>query len=215
MFEELLRYDKNKTYCFFDFETFNLCLNFVQNRPWQLGIIKVKGDNIVESKDLIINWSKETDLKIGAEAAKITHYNHQRVLDTGLTPKEAWLAAEPYFNDCDFIIGHNILNFDAYLVKGYAEYLNRPWKHYIPKMIDTNSLAKGLKMNIPFDKKRDNLLEYQYRMIDIRAKGVKTNLKALATEYDIPFDEAKLHDGIYDLTINIQVWNKLKYQIEI
>ena len=40
-------------------------------------------------------------------------------------------------------------------------------------------------------------------------------MKILAKENDIEFDENKLHDALYDLEINLKVWNKLKYQIEL
>lgn len=215
MFEDLLRFDQQKTYALIDFETYNLCLNFCQNRPWQLGIILVRGDNIIESKDLIINWTKETDLEISAEAARITRYDHKKVLEKGISPKEAWEIAEPYLNNADFIMGHNILNFDTYLLKGYAEYLNRPWKHYIPKMIDTRSLIQGVKLGIPFNREKDNLIEYQYRMSNKVVKGVKTNLTAVAKEYSIEHDYAMLHDALCDLALNLKVWQKLKFQIEI
>ena len=215
MFEDLLRYDKNKTYCFFDLETFNLNLNFNHNRPWQFGVVMVKGDSIIESKDIIINWTKECDLKISDEAARITRYNHQKVLDKGITPKEAWTIAESMLNKADFIAGHNIINFDMYLIRGYAEYLNRPWKHLIGKMIDTRSLIQGYKLGTPFNKERDNLIEYQYKMSNKVVRGVKTSLTTVAKEYNIEHNYDNLHDAICDLELNVKVWNKLKYQIEI
>ena len=215
MFEELLRFDKKKTICFFDVETYNLCLNFRQNRAWQFGIVKIQGDQIIDSKDILINWTKETDLKIGAKAAEITRYNHQKVLDKGISPKEAWSIAEKYLNECDFIAGHNIIGFDMYLIKGYAEYLNRPWKHLVPKMIDTMSLARGIKLNMPFNRERDNLIEYQYKMTNTIVKGMKTSLMALGKEYGIEHDYDNLHDAVVDLSLNVKVWNKIKYQVEI
>lgn len=215
MFEDLLRFDKNKKFFFFDLETFNLCLNFVQNRPWQFGILIVQGDEVIESKDILINWTKETDLKISDEAARITRYDHGKVLREGIKPKEAWEIAEKYMDSCDYIIGHNIINFDIYLLKGYAEYLNRPWKHLVPKMIDTRSLIQGMKLGIPFNKEKDNLIEYQYRMSNRVVKGVKTNLTAVGKEYNIEHDYENLHNAIVDLELNLKVWNKVKYQIDI
>jgi len=215
MFEDLLRFDKTKTYCFFDLETFNLNLNFKFNRPWQFGLVMVKGDDIFESKDLLINWTKETDMSVGEEAARITRYDHQKLLKLGITPREAWTIVEPYFEKCDYLIGHNILNFDLYLIRGYAEYLNAPWKHYIKKMIDTRSLAQGYKLGIPYNKGKDDLIEYQYKMSNKIVRGVKTNLTALGKEYNIEHDYENLHDAITDLQLNVKVWNKLKYQIEI
>ena len=215
MFEDLLRFDKTKTYCFFDLETFNLNLNFNYNRPWQFGIVMVKGDEIIERKDLLINWTKETDLRVGEEAAKITRYDHQKLLRLGIEPKKAWEIASQYLEKADFIIGHNILNFDLYLLRGYAEYLNHPWKHYIKKMIDTRSLAQGYKLGIAYNKGKDDLIEYQYKMSNKIVRGVKTSLTALGKEYMIEHDYDNLHDAITDLELNVKVWNKLKLQIEI
>jgi DNA polymerase III epsilon subunit-like protein len=215
MFEELLRFDKKKTYCFFDAETFNLCLNFRQNRAWQLGIVKVQGDNIIGSEDMLVNWTKQTDLRVGAEAARITRYDHSKLLALGKDPKEVWMTAEKYFEECDFIAGHNILNFDAYILKGWAEYLNRPWKHFTPKMIDTRCLALGMKLSIPYDRNMGSLIEYQYRMLNRSVRGTKTSLTALGKEYNIDHDYANLHNAIVDLQLNVKVWNKQKFQIEI
>jgi hypothetical protein len=52
--ENLLRYDKDKIYTFIDLETENLCLSFVNNRPWQCGMIKAKGNEILQTSDIYI-----------------------------------------------------------------------------------------------------------------------------------------------------------------
>ena len=44
MNEHLLRFNKDKVYTFIDCETENLCLNSFHNLPWQIGMIKVKGE---------------------------------------------------------------------------------------------------------------------------------------------------------------------------
>ena len=67
--KKLLRYDTSKTFVFIDCETFNLCLNFCHNLPWQISMLKVQGDDIMASKDFYIKW--DTLLKIGEEAARI------------------------------------------------------------------------------------------------------------------------------------------------
>ena len=46
-------------------------------------------------------------------------------------------------------------------------------------------------------------------------KGVKTNLTALGKEFEIDVDYNNLHDAVNDLILNIKVWDKLKWQIEI
>ena len=81
-------------------------------------------------------------------------------------------------------------------------------------MLDTNCLAKGVKFGLKFNPK-ESLLAYQYKLLHKRKKGVRTNLKALGKEYEIDFDEEKLHEALYDLELNINVWNKLKWMIEV
>ena len=50
MDEHLLRFDKDKNYTFIDCETENLCLNDFHNLPWQIGMIKIKIDDICFDK---------------------------------------------------------------------------------------------------------------------------------------------------------------------
>ena len=78
MREHLLRFDKSKTYVFIDCETFNLCLNSAYNLPWQIAMIKAVAGKKVGEKNFYIKW--DTDLKIGAEAARITRYS-QKTMD--------------------------------------------------------------------------------------------------------------------------------------
>ena len=71
MNNHLLRFDTEKKIQIYDFETYNLGLSFICNRPWQLGLISVQGNEAVGSNNIFIRW-KNCDLKISAEAAKMT-----------------------------------------------------------------------------------------------------------------------------------------------
>tara|TARA_B100001939_G_C16893245_1_gene596413 strand:- start:76 stop:255 length:180 start_codon:yes stop_codon:yes gene_type:complete len=53
MDEHLLRFDKEKEYVFIDCETLNLCLNYCHNLPWQIAMIKAKGDDKFDEKDFL------------------------------------------------------------------------------------------------------------------------------------------------------------------
>lgn len=213
---DLLRYNKNVKYAFLDCETFNLNLSFHFNRPWQIAIINVKGDKIVNSKDVRINWKKfAPNLSIGAEAARITHFNQAIHDKLAVEPKEAFEQFWQDLHDTDHIIMHNGLRFDLYLLRGYAEFMGVPWKFLVNKIIDTKSMAQGIKMGIPYSPKQGNFIDYQYRMSNTFVKGIKTSLITLAKEYGIEVDESKLHDALYDLEINKKVWDKMKYQIEL
>jgi hypothetical protein len=100
------------------------------------------------------------------------------------------------------------------LIKDYYEMYGREWKHLVSKVIDTNCLAKGVKYEIPYSQDM-SLIEYQYRVLNERRKGVKTNLTSLGKEYSIEHDYETLHDALNDLHLNIKVWNRLKFQIAV
>ena len=212
----LLRYNKNVKYSFLDCETFNLNLNFAFNRPWQIAIINTIGDKIVEEKDIRINWSKHApNLKIGADAARVTRYDPILQNKLAIEPEMAFKAFWQDLHDTDYIIMHNGLRFDLYLLRGYAEFMGKDWKFILNKVIDTKSIAQGIKLGIPYSTKQGNFLEYQYRMSNSFVRGIKTSLVTLAKEFNLDFDENKLHDALYDLRINKMVWDCLKYKIEL
>ena len=213
MREHLLRFDKSKTYVFIDCETFNLCLNSVYNLPWQIAMIKAVAGKKVAEKNFYIKW--DTDLKIGAEAAKITKYSQKTMDDKGVPPEEAFPTIRDWVDNADWIIAHNMLGFDLYLIKDYYRLNGLDYKHLMPKILDTNSLARGVKLGTPYKEDEGSLIEYQYRMTNTRKKGVRTNLTALGKGYDIDHDYDKLHNAIVDLELNLKVWNKLKWQIEV
>lgn len=213
----LLRFSKTKVFTFVDLETYGLCLNFINNKPWQVGILKVVGDNTVDSHDIIVNWptppkfEKETVLRI----FKVTvEQLLNRIKTTGIAPEKAFEILYKNLNECDHIVGHNILGFDAYLIKEWCLLMGKPWKHFIDKMIDTHCLLKGIKLQIPY-RPPDSLLAYQYRMCNKIVKGLKTRLEVAGKEFEIEHEYEKLHDAIVDLDLNRKIWNKIKHQVEI
>jgi DNA polymerase III epsilon subunit-like protein len=212
MDEHLLRYDKSKTFVFIDLETFNLCLNFCHNLPWQIGMIKAKGDFKTDSKNFYIKWN--TDLKISDDAARITRYDHKKVQKEGLDIKEAFPTIKDWLDHADYIVGHNILGFDIFLIKELYESMGCHWDHLMNKIIDTNCIARGIKYGTQY-KPNTDLLEYQYKTYHTKRKDVKSSLTFLGKENSIDHDYDKLHDAINDLDLNLKVWNKLKWQIEL
>jgi DNA polymerase III epsilon subunit-like protein len=190
-------------------------LHFCRNRPWQVGVIKAKGDKIVESHDLRVRWNDAPHLKIGVEAAAITRFNPQEHERLAIQPKAAFDVFWPLLQEADYIIGHNILKFDLYLLKGYAEFMGVDWKWITSKILDTRAIAQGIKLEVPYKPEEGSFLEWQYRVTNTIARGVKTSLKSLGPEYGIQHDYERLHDAIVDLELNFKVWQHLKKQIEI
>ena len=212
MRNNLLRFNKNTEYVFIDCETFNLCLNSCHNLPWQIAMIKVKGDKIIDEKNFYIKW--DTHLKISEDAARMTRYS-QTVMDKkGLSPEEAFPTIYDWLHNCDYIVGHNVLGFDIYLIRGFYKYMSKNYKRLTPKVIDTFAVAKGAKMDFKYSSDQ-NFLEYQYKIINSIVKGLKCSLGALGKQFEINHDESKLHDALKDLELNVEVWNKLKWQIDL
>jgi DNA polymerase III epsilon subunit-like protein len=212
MDEHLLRFDKEKTIVFIDCETLNLCLNKCHNLPWQVSMIKIKGDKEIANKDFYIKW--DTHLKISEDAARITRFSQTKMDKKGIPPEEAFPTIQDWLDNSDIIIGHNILGFDIYLIKDLYEIHGADWKPLLSKSIDTNCLARGIKIG-PEYRQGDDLLAWQYRMYHTRKKGVRTNLTALGKEYEIDHNYDKLHNALVDLQLNVKIWNKLKWQLEI
>jgi hypothetical protein len=213
----LLRFNNNIKYGFIDLETFNLCLHFCQNRPWQVGVLKVQGEEIIESQDIRINlkWPDAPHLSIGQGAAIVTRFNEEYHKTLSIPHDEAFYKFWPILQDVDYIVMHNGLRFDLYLLIEYARMMGVDWKFIVPKIIDTKAIAQGIKLNIPFNASKETFLEYQYKMANSFVRGIKTRLELLGKEFGIEHDYERLHDAIVDLQLNLKVWNRLKYQIEI
>ena len=212
MDEQLLRFDKDKTYVLIDFETENLCLNSCHNLPWQVAMIKAKGNDRIDDKDYYIKWPR--DLSVGREAARITRFNIKKYEDRAVDHKSIFPTIEDWLSNCDHIIGHNILGFDIYLLKEYYKAMGKDYKHLLPKIIDTMCVARGIKF-ADYYKPTDDFLMWQYKMLNKRKKGVKTSLMALGKEFDIDHRYDKLHDALVDLELNLKVWNKIKWMIDL
>ena len=212
MDDHLLRFDEDKTLVFIDCETLNLCLNKCHNLPWQVSMIKVQGNKEIAQKDFFLKW--DMHLSISEDAARITRYSQPKIDKHGVKPEEVFPTIQDWLDNADYIVGHNILGFDLYLIKDLYEKFGADYKPLVSKTIDTNCLARGVKMGLEY-RSSDDLTCYQYKVYHTKKKGVKSSLTALGKEYDISHDYENLHNAIVDLQLNIKVWNKLKWQVEI
>jgi DNA polymerase III epsilon subunit-like protein len=216
MEENLIRFNKKIKLLFIDFETANLCLNYRFNLPWQMALINTVGGEPVDGgKDILINWGDDFKFSKGAEAMAYS-YSQERMDKDGLKPIDALKILSENLNSCDGIVGHNILGFDIYLIKCMYNKLGRPYPDILSKkpIFDTFAMAKGYFNNIPYQKGNDFAF-YQYKVLNQIIKGSKNSLSKVASNFNIAYDESKLHDALYDLGLNVQVWNKLKFQVDI
>ena len=212
MDSHLLRFDKEKTFVFIDFETENLCLNFRHNIPWQMAMLKAKGDEKFDERDILIEWDRK--LNVSPEAAKITRFSQDKYDKLKKPHDKVFKLMENWLEEADYIVGHNVLGFDLYLILEYYKKMGKDGSHLTDKVIDTYALAKAYKLGS--EKPSDaSLIEFQYQLMSIRKRGLGGSLKAMGENFDIEHDYSKLHDALVDLELNLKVWNKLKWMLDI
>lgn len=208
----LLRYNKEQLYVIFDKETCHLNLA-IDNLPWQSAWLVANQYEILESHNYYINWGDK--LKVSADAARATSFDPYLVKKEGKDPKEVYQKFSKYIRDPKYIIvGHNLLNFDVYVEKIWAEEIGESHDfEYINRLIDTNAVAKAIKKGIKPDK--ENFLAWQYKMIGLVERGLKTSLGYLSKEYQLEIDESRLHKADYDIIKNWEIFRKQLWEIEL
>jgi DNA polymerase III epsilon subunit-like protein len=212
MKEQLLRFKPNQKYMVFDFETCNLNLCSKDNKPWQLGFILCKGDKVEKEHDFLIRWD---DLDVSPDAAKITGFNQTKYNKESVEPKKVLDFFEKYLYDPSYIkVGHNLLGFDVYIHSIFRRLLNKkPDYSYLQQLIDTLCIAKAIKKEIKPPKEK--VLSWQYKLTSFRERGLKASITALCKSYDLNFNPAKLHDAIYDVKMNYEIFRRQIWEIEI
>ena len=210
MTEPLLRFAKKQKYLVFDTETEGL--NLVSSRPWQVAWLVAEGDRVIKKRDLYIEWP---DLNISEEAARITGFSQKQYEKKCQSPKEVWdVFAEDFYDPNTFLVGHNVLGFDVYMLNVWRKLINLPSTYcYLPRMIDTRALAVAIAKQIPVDKK--DFLSWQYRLLNYRERGLKTSQGFLLKKYNIPHDPKRLHDALYDIEMNFKVFKKQLFDLEL
>ena len=213
MKENLLRFNKNQKYLFFDFETCCLNLGSLDNKPWQLGYMTIENGEITLKKDCWLHWD---DLKRSKTAAKMTGWTEKEYKDKARDPLSALNDFEKLLYDKSYInVGHNILGFDIYIYGIYRRCLGKiPDYSYIDRSIDTLCLAKAIKNDIKRCTDSD-FFSWQYKLCNMIDRKSKKKLMDLCKDYDISIDESRLHDALYDIEQNYEVFKKMIWEVEV
>lgn len=204
-----LRFDKDAIITLFDFETEGL--NLHSSRAWQAGILVAQDERIISEHNLYIKWDK---LRVSPEAARITGFNPDVIRQRGIDPNDAIDILEDKFQNCDFVLGHNIVAYDYTIYRSMCRILKRKPMDLREKMLDTFLFAKAIKLGIPF---RPDIDRYSFflKLYSEIVKRLGCSLGVLAKEYGFDVDPTKQHDAIYDLKMNLFVWNKIKWNIPV
>jgi DNA polymerase III epsilon subunit-like protein len=211
MLNNLLRYKKNQKYLVFDYETEGLNLHF--SRPFQLSFIVGDINDNFKEYDYYIDIP---DLKVSDEAAKVTRFSWEKYNRLKQDKELVLNEFEKYLYDEEYlIVGHNILGFDVYLHNTHRRLCGRQTDYsYLDRLIDTNCIAKSIKMSIGFDEDMPRI-QKMYKLQSIVNRKIRTRLEALLKENNIDFDKDKLHDSLYDIQKNFDLFRKQLWQTEI
>ncbi len=211
--EDLLRFKNKQKYMVFDFETCNLNLVSEHNKPWQLAFLIYHGDELIESNDYHIHWE---DLRMSEGARKVTGFNDKKYKSLAKPAEEILNHFEKYLYDDSYIkLGHNILGFDIYIHNIFRKLLGKNTDYsYLNSSIDTLSLAKAIHKEIEFNED-DEFLSWQFKLNSVYERGMRLNLGACCKTYEVDFDPAKLHDALYDIKKNYEVFRKMLWKIKI
>jgi len=209
----LLRYNLSESkFITIDFETESLSLS--QAKPWSVGWQVYHGDKLAESHEYYLKWK---DLEVSPEAAKHTHFNPQIIKDKGRDPKEIIDMFDKYLYNPEYkIVGANLLNYDVYIHNVARLELGYKTNYsYIDRIYDTISLSRAYKLGIKIPENKEDFLTFQYRMSNIKQRGLKASNSVMAKEFGYEIDESKVHGVKYDIELTWFVFMNLIKKIEI
>lgn len=209
--EDLLRFKFDQKYVIFDTETEGL--NLVTSKPWQLAWIEATGKKIVKKQNRFLKWD---DLNVSEDAAKVTGFDKKDYESKAEDPAVVFKEFIDLISQDDVIVvGQNILGYDLYMLGVIARNLNIIMDYsFINNCFDTKAIATALaKGNKTPDK--DDFIGWQIKWLHYRERGLKTNQKFLLQHYEIDFNEAKLHDALYDIEKNFEIFQKQLWELDI
>ena len=207
---DLLRFKKDQSYICVDTETEGL--NLTSSKPWQVSWVVCRGHNIISKHDHFIRWDNNN---VSADAERITGFDKDYYYSRAEDPMEVFKKLSKYLYDPSFlVIGQNLLGFDVYMINVWRKLMEMKSDHsYVDRIIDTKSISTAIFKNILPDK--ENFLSWQYKMLHIREKGLKTSQAFMLKYYDIPHDPKKLHDSLYDVEMTFEIFKKQIFNIDL
>ena len=210
MHESLLRFDKKQRYVVFDTETEGL--NLVTSRPWQVAWLLVQGDKIIDKRDFFIHWP---NLNVSEGAARVTGFSYNDYAKKSMPPNVVWEKfSEDLYDKNNLIVGQNLLGFDVYMVNVWGKLMGMDADYsYVDRIIDTKSLATAIAKDMPVEK--DNFINWQYRLLNHKERGLRTSQATLLKKYNIDHDPKRLHDALYDIEMNFKIFRKQLFDLEL
>ena len=206
-----LSYNNKQEYCVLDKETESL--NLFLARPWQIAFSLCKGNKVIQSFE---RYPLFEDLNVSKGAARVTGFSYEKYRDLAVPAIEVAEELSSIVEDPKYlIVAHNGLGFDFFIYRTLMKSMNL-WKGwgFINRAIDTLPLSRCYNAEEKFD--TSNFLASQMKFLGRPKKGSKkANLGAMCKSLDIELDPSRQHDAVYDVEKTFELFDKLKYKLEI
>jgi DNA polymerase III epsilon subunit-like protein len=214
--ENLLRYKKDQLFLCADCETTGL--NLIHTLPWQIGYITFTLDKNISETNRYIWWP---NLKVSIDAARTTRFNLEDYKNKAEDPKKILEEFEDIlYSESYKCVSQNWLGYDSMIINSWRRALNlKPRYDYLYqpfKVYDTLCISRAIKKQLKPDTSCSNaFLAWQYKMQSIHQKGLKCSLGVIGKELGVPFDEKSLHNALSDVTLNVEIFRKQVWMMEL
>lgn len=211
--DDLARFNKNRKYLCFDFETEHL--NLFQNKPWEIGLSLFQNKKSIHEEVIYIKWDK---LDITEMARKLTKYDTKIYLieKYGISPLEACEKICKYIYDQEiFSVGSNLLGFDIHVLNFLRRYCDKPVDYsFVNRVYDTVAITKAYVDNwTPPDTQKENIF-WQYRVLN-DPKKTRSGIKTACKIFGVQYDEDAHHDAIADNNMTWKIFQQAIHTIDI
>lgn len=212
----LLRYQKDQLFVCPDVETTGL--NLIHTLPFQIGYATFTLEKNLTKESRYIWWP---ELRMSADAARITRFDYNFYKERAEDPKKVLEEFEDIlYSESYKCVSQNWLGYDSMIINSWRralglkpryDYLYQPFKVY-----DTLCLSRAIKKGLKPDTSSSNaFLAWQYKMQSIHQKGLKCSLGAMGKELGVEFNEGGLHEALTDVLLNVEVFRKQVWQMEL
>lgn len=210
--EKMFRYREDLKYIVLDTETESLNLHL--SRCWEIAWLVIENGKIVKEYQ---KFPFIHDLAVSKGAAQITRFNYNDWKAKSEDPKKVYeLLASYLYNPEYLVVAQNGLFFDVYQIANFQRYLGEKIDYsYINRVYDTLALGRANLLGAKFPDSKGEITPWMYRFCGFFQKGLKASLGALCKQFDIVYDDTKVHEGLKDVFLTHEVFKKLYWQLEV
>lgn len=191
---------------------------FVENpdaRIIEIGAIVIDDGKITEEQ----TWMLNHNIDIPPVITEITGITKADIDKDGQDPEVCMKAFMELMNSADKNMTHNGYRFDIpFLTNSIARELPidantalQIKNHLIATMIDTAVMCKAKKLHM-IPNHGESGEAFAQRVMNVRAKGVKYNVKLMCEELGIDLTGIDLHRALADVAMTIKIYQKLTEQ---